>query len=47
MAALQDRIDIGRALEELYLVKPEQLDSLDFRIARTEIDSTLEQKDYR
>ncbi len=35
-----DRIDIGRALEELFLVKPEFLDVLDFRVSRAEIDSS-------
>jgi hypothetical protein len=36
----QDRVDIGRSIEELFLLKPEMLDILDYRIARTEIDST-------
>lgn len=36
----QDRVDIGKAIEELFLMKPELIDILDFRLARTEIDST-------
>ncbi len=36
----QDRVDIGRALEDLFLVDPELLDIMDFRIIRTEIDSS-------
>ncbi len=35
-----DRIDIGRALEELFLVKPEFVDILDFRVSRAELDSS-------
>ncbi len=34
------RIDIGRAIEELFLVKPELLDIMDFRISRAELDSS-------
>ena len=36
----QDRVDIGKAIERLFLVKPEMLNIQDFRIVRTEIDST-------
>ena len=36
----QDRVDIGRALEDLFLLDPELLDILDYRIARSEIDSS-------
>ncbi len=36
----QERVDIGRAIEELFLVDPELLDILDYRITRTEIDSS-------
>ncbi len=36
----QDRVDIGRALEDLFLIDPELLDIIDYRISRTEIDST-------
>ncbi len=36
----QDRVDIGRAIEDLFLVDPELLDILDYRITRTEIDSS-------
>jgi len=35
-----DRIDIGRAIEELFLVKPEFMDIMDFRISRAELDSS-------
>lgn len=36
----RDRVDIGRAIEELFLVDPELLDILDYRIVRSELDST-------
>lgn len=36
----QDRVDIGKAIEKLFLMKPEMLDILDYRLTRTEIDST-------
>ncbi len=35
----QERIDIGRAIEELFMVKPELLDIMDFRVSRAELDS--------
>lgn len=38
----QDRLDIGRALEKLFLVKPEMLDLMDYRIRRAELDSSGE-----
>ena len=36
----QERVDIGRAIEDLFKVDPELLDMLDYRITRTEIDSS-------
>lgn len=36
----RDRVDIGRALERLFMVKPEMLDIVDWRIAKSEIDSS-------
>jgi len=36
----QERVDIGQSIEELFLIDPELLDILDYRITRTEIDST-------
>ncbi|MBA2664954.1 MAG: hypothetical protein H0U74_21880 [Bradymonadaceae bacterium] len=36
----QSRVDIGRALERLFMVKPEMLDIIDYRVVRAEIDST-------
>lgn len=36
----QGRVDIGRALERLFLVKPELLDIQSYRIVRAEVDST-------
>lgn len=36
----RERVDIGRAIEELFKVDPELLDILDYRITRTEIDSS-------
>lgn len=36
----RDRVDIGRAIEELFLVDPELIDILDYRIVRSELDST-------
>jgi len=36
----QGRIDIGRALEDLFLVKPELLDIMRFRPTKVELDST-------
>lgn len=38
----RNRIDIGRALERLFLVKPEMLDIKDYRIVSTDVDSTGE-----
>ena len=35
----RDRLDIGRTLEALFLVKPELLDIRDYKIVRTEVDS--------
>lgn len=34
------RVDIGRALERLFLVKPEMLDIIDYRLVKTELDSS-------
>lgn len=36
----QDRVDIGKAIERLFLIDPEMLDIQDFEIVRTEIDTT-------
>jgi len=36
----RDRVDIGRALEQLFMVKPELLDIRDYRIVSTHVDST-------
>lgn len=36
----RQRVDIGRAIEELFKIDPELLDIIDYRITRTEIDST-------
>jgi hypothetical protein len=36
----RDRVDIGRALERLFMVKPEMLDIRDYRIVSTDVDST-------
>lgn len=36
----QERLDIGRAIEELFLVKPEMMRIIDYRIVDSEIDST-------
>ena len=33
------RVDIGRALERLFLVKPEMLDIIDWRIVKADVDS--------
>lgn len=38
----QGRIDIGRALEELFVVKPELLDIMDFRFKKVQVDSSGE-----
>ncbi len=38
----RDRVDIGRALERLFLVKPELLDIKDYRIVSADVDSTGE-----
>ena len=38
----RDRVDIGRAFERLFLVKPELLDIMDYRLVSTDIDSTGE-----
>lgn len=35
-----DRVDIGKTLEKLFLVKPESLDIQQYRIIKSEIDST-------
>lgn len=35
----QDRVDIGRRLEELFLVDPEFIDIMDYRIVRSDLDS--------
>lgn len=36
----QRRVDIGKAIEELFLVDPELLDIMDYRITRSQIDSS-------
>lgn len=36
----KDRVDIGRTLEKLFMVKPEMLDIKDYRIVKADIDST-------
>lgn len=36
----RDRVDIGRTLEKLFLVKPELLDIIDYRIAKLDIDKS-------
>lgn len=36
----QDRVDIGREIESLFKLDPELLDIMDYRITRSEIDST-------
>ena len=36
----RNRVDIGRTLERLFLVKPEMLDIIDYRIVKTEVDSS-------
>ena len=36
----RERVDIGKAIEQLFLVDPELIDILDYRITRTEIDSS-------
>ncbi len=36
----KDRVDIGRTLEKLFLVKPEMLDIKDYRIVKAEVDSS-------
>ena len=36
----QDRVDVGRMLEALFMVKPEMLDIREYRIVKAEIDST-------
>jgi hypothetical protein len=36
----RDRVDIGRALERLFLVKPEMLDILDYKIVKAQVDSS-------
>ncbi len=38
----RDRVDIGRTLERLFLVKPEMLDIREYRIVKAEVDSTGE-----
>lgn len=38
----RDRVDIGRAIERLFLVKPEMLDILDYNIVKAEVDSSGE-----
>ena len=36
----KDRVDIGNTLEKLFLVKPESLDIREYRIVKSELDST-------
>lgn len=36
----RERVDIGRSIEELFKIDPELLDILDYRITRSEIDSS-------
>lgn len=36
----KDRVDIGKAIERLFLTKPEFLDILDYKIVRTELDDS-------
>jgi len=36
----RDRVDVGRTLEKLFLVKPELLDILDYKIVKLEIDKS-------
>ena len=36
----RDRVDVGRTLETLFLVKPEMLDIREYRIIKAEIDSS-------
>ncbi len=36
----RDRVDIGRTLERLFMVKPEFLDIMEYRIKRIDVDST-------
>lgn len=36
----RDRVDIGRTLEKLFLVKPELLDIIDYRIVKMDVDSS-------
>ncbi len=38
----QERLDIGKTLETLFAVKPEFLDITDYRVVRTDIDSSGE-----
>jgi hypothetical protein len=36
----RDRVDIGKTLERLFLIKPEMLDIREYRIVKAEVDST-------
>jgi hypothetical protein len=36
----RDRVDVGRTLETLFLVKPEMLDIREYRIVKAEVDSS-------
>lgn len=36
----KDRLDIGKAIERLFLTKPEFLDILDYRVSRAELDDS-------
>jgi hypothetical protein len=36
----QGRVDVGRSLERLFLIKPEMLDIIDYRVVKAEVDSS-------
>lgn len=36
----RDRVDVGRSIEQLFMVKPEMLDLMEYRIVKSEVDST-------
>lgn len=36
----RDRVDIGRTLEKLFMIKPEFLDLMDYRIVKVDVDSS-------
>lgn len=36
----QGRVDVGRSLERLFMIKPELLDIIDYRIVKAEVDSS-------